>query len=165
MKHFSQRQILLTPFSVLSGTFGWPWNSGKNVIAPYLAPVVNYLAAPLLARSRNVLKFPSKQGVYCATHGSKGENEHKQASAREALGKGILGPPGTGALDHPHYCGCAPNSAPSLWGAPCVSCRWVPQGSYVLTARRIGQNPSVNQSAPWGCGWRFSSKERRDHWQ
>lgn len=114
----------------------------KNVVVPYLSLIVKYLETSLLARSRSSLKFTSKPGVYYVAHGSKGKNEHKQASARVAPGQGTLGTMGIGAFDHLYFfINVAMLTVQlHLCGGLSVACRLVPLGSCVVTAGMRGQN-------------------------
>lgn len=114
----------------------------KNVVVPYLAPIVKYLETSLLARTRSGLKFTSKPGVYYVAHGSKGKNEHKQASARVAPGQSTLGTMGTGAFHHLYFfINVALLTVQlHLCGGLSVACRLVPLGSCVVIAGTRGQN-------------------------
>lgn len=136
----------------------------KNVVVPYLAPIVKYLEISLLARSRSSLKFTSKPGVYYVAHGSKGKNEHKQASVRVAPGQGTLGTMGTEAFDHLYFFINAAMLTVQLHlcGGLSVACRLVPLGSCVVTAGTRGQN-HITSISPFGAMARsFSSKEMMD---
>lgn len=80
---------------MLPGTFGCPSNSDRNAVALSVAPIMRYLWASSLARSRSIQKLASEQGVYVVAAGSKGKGKHKQASGRGHRGAvGCFASPG-----------------------------------------------------------------------